>query len=188
VTTIPDARLDDVNGRTQTEIDRLVANSLRGDAEASAEQRQAASMFLCWPMNMIELAKKDETLPEFVAELAKFIARREAIALAAASERIRVLEAERDNEVYLIWSHEHSAWWRPKRCGYTTHLKSAGRYPKDEALRICVSAHDGWSEGKPPPEIPVREQDALTVSELHHVKTTAICAALSHAEPERSGG
>lgn len=61
-----------------------VEAALRGDEDATAEQRQAASQFLCWPMNMLDLAKQDDKLPDLVVELAKFIARRERNALAAA--------------------------------------------------------------------------------------------------------
>jgi hypothetical protein len=66
---------------------------------------------------------------------------------------------------YLIWSNEHRAWWRPNKCGYTVHLAVAGRYSHDEALRICRNARDGWMPGEPPPEIPVREDDATHCEE-----------------------
>ena len=62
---------------------------------------------------------------------------------------------------YLIWSNEHGAWWRPNSQGYTIHLAAAGRYSRSEALLICSRAHDGWDEGKVPPEVPVLEGDAL---------------------------
>lgn len=29
-------------------------------------------------------------------------------------------------DTYLVWSHEHGAWWRPGGHGYTTHLSDAG--------------------------------------------------------------
>lgn len=63
--------------------------------------------------------------------------------------------------VYLIFSNEHGAWWRPSRCGYTVMLKAAGRYTRDEALSICAHARDGMSGTSCPSEIPVREEDAL---------------------------
>lgn len=28
--------------------------------------------------------------------------------------------------MYLIWSYEHNAWWKPNRWGYTTNIKEAG--------------------------------------------------------------
>ena len=63
---------------------------------------------------------------------------------------------------YLIWSNEHQLWWRPNSRGYTSDLDQAGRYTRDEAIVISVTAHDGWGDGeKVPDEIPVREEDAL---------------------------
>ena len=59
----------------------------------------------------------------------------------------------------LIWSHEHSAWWRPKSAGYTNSINDAGRYTRDEALAICLRARDGWCEHGLPSEIPVRVED-----------------------------
>ncbi len=35
---------------------------------------------------------------------------------------------------YVIWSHEHVAWWRPDNLGYTTNLAEAGRYTAVEAM------------------------------------------------------
>ncbi len=43
--------------------------------------------------------------------------------------------------VYLIWSIEHGAWWRPDRRGYTRHLDEAGRYPHVDALEILDDAN-----------------------------------------------
>lgn len=42
---------------------------------------------------------------------------------------------------YLIWSEEHGAWWAKNRCGYTTSMKRAGRYPENEADAICANAN-----------------------------------------------
>jgi hypothetical protein len=75
------------------------------------------------------------------------------------------------DDTYLVWSHEHGAWWRPNRAGYTTSLEAAGRYTRDEAIRICGDAHDGWNGGKSaPPEIPVRLADAMEciIVQPHH--------------------
>lgn len=63
-------------------------------------------------------------------------------------------------ETYLVWSHEHSAWWRPNSAGYTVHVKAAGRYSRDEAIEIC-RARIGWQNDKPPAEIPVRLDDVI---------------------------
>lgn len=61
---------------------------------------------------------------------------------------------------YVIWSNEHSAWWGPKHCGYYTHLSSAGRYTRDEALKVCVHARGGREFNKNPSEVPILLADA----------------------------
>lgn len=63
------------------------------------------------------------------------------------------------DEAYLIWSNEHRGWWRPNSMGYTTGLRNAGHYTRDNALRICREAiytagHIGMIS-----EIPVRLAD-----------------------------
>lgn len=35
---------------------------------------------------------------------------------------------------YVIWSHEHNAWWAPNFCGYTTDFDKAGRYSREDAV------------------------------------------------------
>ena len=42
---------------------------------------------------------------------------------------------------YVMWSHEHDAWWGPDHCGYTRDLEKAGRYTGTEAGKIVVQAH-----------------------------------------------
>ena len=71
-----------------------------------------------------------------------------------------------DEEKYLIWSHEHGAWWRPNNCGYTVHVIAAGRYSRGEALATCSGTRIGWRNDGAPAEIPVREQDALDCQTL----------------------
>ena len=62
--------------------------------------------------------------------------------------------------LYLIWSHEHSAWWGPERCGYVRSIAKAGRYTEAEALDICTNAIPGTSRILGAlPELPVREND-----------------------------
>lgn len=41
---------------------------------------------------------------------------------------------------YLIWSNEHDAWWGPDGWGYTRTLAGAGRYSREDAIRICKQA------------------------------------------------
>jgi len=42
---------------------------------------------------------------------------------------------------WLIWSHEHQAYWRANCCGYTTDKKEAGAYTFDEAVKIVFDAN-----------------------------------------------
>lgn len=62
---------------------------------------------------------------------------------------------------YLVWSNEHNAWWRPSSSGYTNHIANAGRYGRDEAMKICKGANFTFAKGQLPFEIPVLEQDAI---------------------------
>lgn len=43
--------------------------------------------------------------------------------------------------LFLIWSIEHNAWWRPERCGYTMRVAEAGRYPRTTARAIVADAN-----------------------------------------------
>lgn len=51
--------------------------------------------------------------------------------------------------MFLIWSNEHNAWWRPEGFGYITTLAEAGIYNGDEALRILISSAHGSPPGQP---------------------------------------
>ena len=65
-------------------------------------------------------------------------------------------------EMYLIWSHEHGAWWGPDRCGYVVNIGRAGRYIESEALDICVRSIPGTSRRLGAlPELPVLETHLL---------------------------
>lgn len=64
-------------------------------------------------------------------------------------------------QIYLIWSNQHKAWWRPERRGYTTSLNAAGRYPRSEAIKICTHSRYGWDGKDHPSEIPVAEDDVM---------------------------
>src|SRR5262245_49560019 len=68
------------------------------------------------------------------------------------------LECDAIVSAYLVWSHEHRAWWRPMRNGYTTNIAHAGVYSRDDAMEITKGATLDWS--KPPNEVPV-QIDAL---------------------------
>ncbi|TXI84271.1 MAG: hypothetical protein E6Q40_09630 [Cupriavidus sp.] len=58
--------------------------------------------------------------------------------------------------IYLVYSNEHKAWWRPDGKGYTTFVESAGRYTFEEASAICSGNRRSASRpGDPPPEVMV---------------------------------
>jgi hypothetical protein len=61
------------------------------------------------------------------------------------------------DDVYLIWSHEHGAWWGPAGNGYARRISEAGRYTERVAIEICTSAMPGTSTRMEAlPEVPVR--------------------------------
>lgn len=70
----------------------------------------------------------DDRLNEFV--------RRGQAAQAAVDDILRT-----SDRVFVIWSIEHDAWWRPGRCGYTRNLRDAGRYDFKEADEILGRAN-----------------------------------------------
>ena len=41
--------------------------------------------------------------------------------------------------IWLVYSREHEAWWRPASAGYTMSIAEAGRYTKTDAARHCTS-------------------------------------------------
>lgn len=62
---------------------------------------------------------------------------------------------------WLVFSHEHSAWWKPARRGYTGLTSQAGRYTEADAREICENAAYRWHRGAGgpkalPPEVMVR--------------------------------
>lgn len=65
------------------------------------------------------------------------------------------------SDEYLIWSHEHGAWWKANRMGYIVAAKFAGRFSRDEAIEICRTAREGFPMESAPSEIPVRAADVL---------------------------
>ncbi len=66
---------------------------------------------------------------------------------------------------YLIWSNQHSAWWRPDSCGYTMLIEDAGRYSRTAAIGISRAAWRDHTRGKGVPnEIAVLERDVLEMA------------------------
>lgn len=60
-------------------------------------------------------------------------------------------------DLYLIWSNEHRAWWRPDSFGYSPDIRGAGVYSRNEARDICDKATFDWTHA--PNEIVVRMED-----------------------------
>lgn len=58
-------------------------------------------------------------------------------------------DSESPDARWLIWSHEHGAWWRPHSRGYTTAVAEAGRYTEEAARKICADTVYGWRDGQP---------------------------------------
>ncbi|NOW44079.1 hypothetical protein FHW96_000206 [Novosphingobium sp. SG751A] len=78
-----------------------------------------------------------------------------------ALEAVGVIDP-RDAQKYLVWSNEHAAWWGKDRRGYTRIIANAGRYSRDEALKIAGTRDGGWHVRKDnPDEIAIPEQDAI---------------------------
>jgi hypothetical protein len=48
-----------------------------------------------------------------------------------------------EKDQWLIWSIEHSAWWKPYHNGYTSVRGEAGEYSFDEACDIVQRANVG---------------------------------------------
>lgn len=46
-------------------------------------------------------------------------------------------------DAYLIWSHEHHAWWGPNFCGYFANPLGAGLYTKEAAEAQCGKRYGG---------------------------------------------
>lgn len=80
-----------------------------------------------------------------------------------ADERARheaaLKEAETRDERYVVWSHEHSCWWRANSQGYARRIEDAGVYSRAEAVSISHRGRDGWRPGERPDELPVRVSD-----------------------------
>jgi hypothetical protein len=58
--------------------------------------------------------------------------------------------SENNDGYWLIWSNEHSGWWRPMSMGYTPKVEQAGQYSFSEALKICSGACYGndWTKNQ----------------------------------------
>jgi hypothetical protein len=64
--------------------------------------------------------------------------------------------------LYLIYSREHNAWWRPEERGYTLEIAEAGRYTAEEVRRICFAANVRPGPDGGPNEFHVPAHEALS--------------------------
>lgn len=60
---------------------------------------------------------------------------------------------------YLIWSVEHSCWWKPGGWGYTPALLDAGHFSREQAMQICRDALPSAPHIGKISEVPVRLSD-----------------------------
>lgn len=64
--------------------------------------------------------------------------------------------------IYLIWSHEHRAWWGPGGMGYVQSMSEAGHYTRERALLLCAKAIPGTADRMGAlPELPIPLRDVL---------------------------
>lgn len=61
----------------------------------------------------------------------------------ALEKKVLELVSLKEKAMYLIWSIEHTAWWRPHGTGYTPKRSEAGLYSFEEAEKIVESANIG---------------------------------------------
>ena len=67
-----------------------------------------------------------------------------------------------EKPIWLIWSNEHGAWWRPAGCGYIRVIEEAGRYSRSEAQEICDGANRYLPKGTKPNEVMVLSPEGVS--------------------------
>jgi hypothetical protein len=77
-----------------------------------------------------------------------------------------------ENDPYLVWSNEHGGWWKAGGWGYDPGLKSAGRFTRAQAIKICRDALPTSAHLKMVSEIPVRLAD---VNEMLEAQIVPAC-------------
>jgi len=118
--------------------------------ETSAKVASIAGRYLDFQMHEL-LGMTDEQRDSFAADVRSM----------AGSAAVQRQIEQPANSPWLVWSHEHNAFWRPDRAGYTPKIEQAGRYSRAEAEKICRDARYGQGENVLPPEIcfPAPEAD-----------------------------
>lgn len=113
-----------------------------------------------------DLRQQDESInPQGLIKHAELIEVGDVPAIRA--ERLARLAAKpADDGPYLVWSNQHKAWWRPDSRGYTMNVSLAGRYSREEAMKISAHGRDGWTNPKElPEELAIAERDIPTFSQ-----------------------
>lgn len=78
-------------------------------------------------------------------------------------------------DIYLVWSHEHSAWWAPSGLSYVRQLSQAARFTHARAMQICINAMPGARHlDDQLPELPVRLADVAAMRDAYHAKYPTI--------------
>jgi len=72
------------------------------------------------------------------------------------------------SDLYLVWSHEHSAWWRRGGAGYTKRVSEAGRYSRNDAMQVCLQASIG--SGEVLNELPVKLTDLTELQDRYEAQ------------------
>lgn len=89
--------------------------------------------------------------------------------------------------MFLIWSHEHAAWWKPARWGYTHDPRIAGHYTQAAAEQICENASYRWLRGWKPPygdlpaEVMVPSPGAAAIDSMPFDELTLLLAQMVDA-------
>lgn len=78
-----------------------------------------------------------------------------------------------EQPLWLVYSREHNAFWRPNCAGYTRLVEDAGRYTKEEADDHCRSRD--FADQTNPPEVAVMAPEAADlITRLARERDTAI--------------
>ena len=79
---------------------------------------------------------------------------------------------EEESPVYLVFSVEHLAWWKPGGRGYTKRMSEAGRYTRRQAVTISTRAIIGSMAMRDGilPELPVKLADVEEMRDRHYAE------------------
>ena len=83
-----------------------------------------------------------------------------AVTIADVNAMLSAALSSNSEEKYLVWSNEHKCWWGPNHAGYVSRLADAGRYTREDAIKICVKARGGRQFNSNPSEVPLLLADA----------------------------